>query len=227
LFAQVLHGGSWHGAAALCTQAEEYQSMNFALVAYWYLALAVLIARGTACEAAPPQAADGAPSANSSAGDWFSDREKQWGAILRRAAQPSNGLLLVVRPSGGPPRIGKPIDLIVTVQNVSNRPVSIALTRGDIPLALVRDDAGRPVERTAEGDRRYGPSWWLAFAAPSRRIRILQPGQAYTSVLPLTRYYALTSPGSYTVLVADDAMAGLVAKPFLLRIAARSEETAP
>ncbi len=137
---------------------------------------------------------------------------------MSRAGQPAGGRLLVVRAPRGPLAVGEPIDLVVSMKNVSDTRLSLLLTRGDVPLALVRDSKGKPIARTKEGLRRYGPSWWLAYSAPSRFFGVLEPGQTRETVFPLTRYYVFSTPGTYTVLVAASSFGGLVAKPVVIQI---------
>ncbi len=155
--------------------------------------------------------------------EWHSDLETQWKPLLSRAGQPSEGLLLKVRVPGDPLTLGKPVDLVLSVENVSEHRVSFSVERYDVPLALVRDDKGKPVARTEEGIRRYGPTWWWAAGVGSSVIRELAPGQARETIFPLTRYYVFSTPGTYTVLVAESTAWSRVAKPVLIHI--RKAET--
>jgi hypothetical protein len=139
----------------------------------------------------------------------------QWELFEHCAGKPSRGLVVVARPIRDTFEVGKALELDVSIQNVSNETIRFSQGRVDTPLAMARDEAGNPVPRTDEGRRAYS---WLAYAIQNKRIRELKPGCARGADFNLDRYYAVKSPGVYTLLVSELVMGGCIAKPVTIRI---------
>ena len=138
--------------------------------------------------------------------------ELQWNKLLRRAGVPNNGLLLTARAPAGAVDLAKPINLVLSLQNVSDHRITIAGFRSDLPYAIVRDKQGTIIPFSKEGARRNSSSVLGYYLFSKRDVHVLDPGQANGYVLAIETLCVLDSPGEYDVMAVDSGL-GCVAKP--------------
>ncbi len=112
--------------------------------------------------------------------------------------------------------------------NVSASAVSFSYDCGESePEVWVRDEKGVPAELTKGGVSRYGgPFWHLLLANGSSTGKELMPGDGLGFNLPLSKYFVLDRPGSYTVLasMSVNLRSELVAKPLMIEVRSPAPE---
>lgn len=136
----------------------------------------------------------------------LADRERQWLAFRRDAGKPNRGLVCEVRTPGAALAVGDVVDLEVLVKNISSKPVQFEEAQREspalqgLPIALVRGPNGEFLPLSREGARRLRPPPLVianSFEPPE-----IEPGRAIRFKFPLSKFYPLTTPGTYTVMLA-------------------------
>jgi len=116
---------------------------------------------------------------------------------------------LTVRAAQSEVQVGKPINVDITLTNISEKALSIAFERGGhnefIYLIVVADQQGveapyTPYFRAVMGRRREpgDPDTDTGF---STRLLTVQPSKSVTTQTDITLLYRLEAPGTYTVRV--------------------------
>jgi hypothetical protein len=148
---------------------------------------------------------------------WSVANDKEWESLLREGGCAKNGVMLEARPLAASNTAGGPVSIVLSVKNVGEGEVRVAFYCPRTPVAVIRDSAGRPVDRTTKGSELYSPrmSW-------SIRGVYLGPGDAAGMVFRLDEYFDLSKPDRYTVLATEyfggDAKGQLTARPLVLDI---------
>ncbi|MGA2719345.1 MAG: hypothetical protein ABSF78_10325, partial [Candidatus Acidiferrales bacterium] len=112
---------------------------------------------------------------------------------------------IAVTPPADPIRLGMPINISVTVKNVSGKEIYWRTERYDPAYRnfnfFLRKD-GREVETTffhRKITSRQRPNDPSEVAATSSIVGTVAPGESFSAPIDLTRLYELTEPGVYTL----------------------------
>jgi hypothetical protein len=131
------------------------------------------------------------------------DIAKQWDALRARAGHVTDGLALVAHALPNSLRSPEAVTVVVSIVNVSDRPIALYGRLPAKPFALVQSEGGRLIEATAEGHRlRESPRF---ISKPLEAL--LLPGYAHGELAPIGEYFALSEGHRYTVLLADSMAA--------------------
>lgn len=146
---------------------------------------------------------------------------EQWGALLKRAGEPKDQLVLESRLLPVKAVSGSTIALVLSIRNIGDCPASIPRDfQWPRPIILIQDSAGKHV-RLSKAGLHWVHSIAVIHVGPRRDIL---PGDALGIVVPLKDYFALSEPGVYKVLATksfrEEPMAYIVAKPLVLELAA-------
>jgi hypothetical protein len=153
-----------------------------------------------------PALAKGPAADRQEAAKYQAYRNKQWKELFPDAGQSKNGLALsayVVPCSDGWPEG----ELVVSIRNVSNRPIKIVVAFPLLPQVVVRSEKGEFVCLTDEG--RLEES---ALHLGNRQVFPLFAGGAVGDVVPLGKHFAVSQSGKYTILVGQE-VDGVVIPP--------------
>jgi hypothetical protein len=117
------------------------------------------------------------------------------------SAAPTNvteGFKLAVEPSESVVQVGQPINLKITLTNTTLQPLYI-VERGALKdyKVEVKNEKGVMTRRTAEGklvDANEGEDFLVIGIA-------VQPGQQRQDLIEISKFYDMTTPGTYSITV--------------------------
>lgn len=116
-------------------------------------------------------------------------------AHVQQSAPPAQ---IRVAPGDATIKISEPILIRITLTNTSDTQIRVIETNPDKEYRLtVRDDAGKPVSRSAYGKEMSDPQGPL----DRNFAKVLQPKESSEMQLDLHKFFDFDGPGRYTVSV--------------------------